>query len=160
MPLTPGSQTGSDQGPPRGPRCHNEVASPVDERARDVEKAVVVPYRRCKNPARDSQAVQIELFRPVHDVTDVVPVHKVTAVENRDSGKVRKRRVHDVVVVTHPANARIGIEPGKHGFDDRLTPRRESGTEEGDTRYDGEQKCLHMGYRINTIFMTLVLLPD
>ncbi len=74
--------------PRRIGRGEHEVAAAravllVHERADQPERPVVVPQGRRVEPTRRCDALHVELPRPVHRVTNLLPVHQVTAAEHR-----------------------------------------------------------------------------
>jgi hypothetical protein len=52
-------------------------------------------------------------------MSQLAPVDKVTAVENRQAWKIFKRGVDQVIVLAHPADGRVGIK----AWQNRVTKR-------------------------------------
>ena len=94
----------------------DEIASLVDQRASEVVRSFVVSDSWREDAAGDSQTVKIELLRPVHHVTDLLPVDQVLALENWYPWKVGKAGAHEIIVAPDPANAGIRIEARKNGI--------------------------------------------
>ena len=80
---------------------------PASAMRRDhVERPGVLADDRRENSARDSGAVELELRRPVEHGAELRPVDEILAVKDRNAGKVRERRRHEVVVV--PCRTMLG----------------------------------------------------
>src|SRR5690606_2557556 len=102
---------------PLGPLGRDdEGAAAVDVGVDDPVTAVVVTDRGGVEPAGRLGAGegQGQLCGAVQHVADLLPVHQVLAVEQRQSGDVLEAGAHQVVVVADPAHARIGVEPADH----------------------------------------------
>jgi hypothetical protein len=56
---------------------------------------------------------------PIHDMTQLPPVDKVTAVENRQTWKIFKCGVHQVIVLVHPTDGGIRIKTWQNGITKR-----------------------------------------
>src|SRR5215216_6134857 len=61
-------------------------------------------------PARGIHAIQGQLRGPIQDMSLLAPVDEVTAVENRQTWKIFKRGVHQVIILVHPADGGVRIK--------------------------------------------------
>src|SRR5690606_2223067 len=102
--------------PPGPPGRDDEGAAAVDAGVDDPVTAVAVTDRWGVEPAGrlGAGAGPGPLCGAVQHVADLLPVHQVLAVEQRQSGDVLEAGAHQVVVVADPAHARIGVEPADH----------------------------------------------
>src|SRR5690606_20495511 len=73
-----------------------------------VEGALVVADGRSEDSVRALDAVEIELALACKDIAYLAKVHQVPAVIDGDSREVLERTDHEVVVLAHATDARIG----------------------------------------------------
>lgn len=96
-----------------------QVAAAADVGDDQPEAAVVVAQGRRVDAAGGGRVRrQPQLAGPVEDVADLGPVHQVPAVQEGHAGEVLEAGTGEVVVLAHPADARIGEEAGDHGIGD------------------------------------------
>ena len=62
-------------------------------------------------------ASQRQLGFPVQHTADLFPMDQVIAVKQGNAGKKLKGAGHKIIIVSHPADAGIGITTGKQGID-------------------------------------------
>ena len=96
--------------------CDDEVATAFNAGVDDVEAAVVPADVRGEDGLRDAPAGKVELAGAVDCVGDLGPVHKVFRRENRQTRKMRKGTVDEIIVVADPRHRRIRIVTGQYGI--------------------------------------------
>lgn len=96
----------------------DEVAAVVDVGGDHVECAVMVSDCGRKYAAGDGLAVQRQLRRAIQHVPQLFPVDEIAAVKQRHARKIGKAGGHEIKVVVHAADGRIGIEAGKDRIDE------------------------------------------
>ncbi|MCG3119824.1 MAG: hypothetical protein ALAOOOJD_02357 [bacterium] len=69
-------------------RGDEEVAALVNQRAGHIKHAVMMANRGRKDAARNAEAVQIQLLRPVHHMPNLPPIYQILAVKNRNAGEI------------------------------------------------------------------------
>ena len=83
----------------------------------EPESAVVVPQRAGVDAGRGSAIAEAELGSAIEDVADLLPGDQIPAVEDRRSGEVLEARRRQVVILTHPADRRVGMKARDDGAD-------------------------------------------
>ena len=92
-----------------------EVAAAGGVGGDHVEPAVVAADGGGVDAAAGRTAGKGHLAVPGEDVAQLFPVEQVPAVPKGNAGEELKGTVHQVVILSHPADAGIGIEPGQNG---------------------------------------------
>ena len=92
-----------------------EVAAASGVGGDHVEPAVVTADGGGIDAAAGPAACQGKLAVPGEDVAHLFPVEQVPAVPKGNAGEELKGTVHQVVILSNPADAGIGIEPGQNG---------------------------------------------
>ena len=59
-------------------------------------------------------ALQYKLRFPVQYISDLFPMDQIPAVKNRNSRKIGKCGIYQIIVLPHPADGRIGIKSRKN----------------------------------------------
>ena len=114
----------------------DEVAPSAHEGGDHVEGAVVIAEGGGIDARPRRGAVERQLRGPAEDVAYLLPMDEVGGVIKRHAGEVLERRVHQIVVVPHTADGRVGMEAGDDGvrdIDDCL--RRHSAETEGQQQH-------------------------
>ena len=94
-------------------RRHNEVAlfrRSTHQRIDHIESPPVITNGRRIQPTRGVHTIQGQLRGPIQDMSQLAPVDEVTAVENRQTWKIFKRGVHQVIVLAHPTDGWVRIK--------------------------------------------------
>src|ERR1017187_3240074 len=95
---------------------HKKIATGIQERRDQVKRAVVITQGRGINAAGSPGVVEVQLAFAGQAVSELPPVHQVPAVKNRNARKKFKRAVDQVIIVTDPANAWVGVKAGEDGI--------------------------------------------
>ncbi len=95
-------------------RGDEEVPAAVHVGRDHVERAGVVPERRSVDAARGAGLLQGQLALARQDVAQLSPVHQVAAREDRHAGEELEAARHEVEVVPHAHDARVGVEARDH----------------------------------------------
>ena len=102
-------------GPRPGRICrrNEKITAAIHAGIDDGENAIVIFDCGREDTARNSQPIEVQLCGPVDGVSDLRPMHQIAAVEHRNAGKIRKRRVDEVVILADAHDAWVRIETGK-----------------------------------------------
>ena len=79
-----------------------------------IETAFMVTNGRSPNSLGWLAASQRQLGFPVQHTADLFPMDQVIAVKQGNAGKKLKGAGHKIIIVSHPADAGIGIKPGNN----------------------------------------------
>ena len=97
-------------------RGDEEVAITAYAGVEDVIGAVVIgDGRRIETVTGQRRLRQVDHARAVDGVADLLPVHEVAAVQDRQAGEPREGGVHHVEIVPHLHDRGIGVETGQYG---------------------------------------------
>ncbi len=103
----------------------------------EPEAAVVVPERAGVDAGRGSAVAEAKLGSAVEDVADLLPGDQIPAVEDRRSGEILEARRRQVVILTHPADRRIGMKARDDGADRAAAARHDVRCRRRDLRFAG-----------------------
>ena len=95
---------------------HKEIAHSAHIGGNHVERFVVwiVLDGWCKNAFRNALCSIIQLRLTVENMPNLFPVYQVGTCKNGHSWEISKRRVHQIIGISFPANRRVGIIAGHH----------------------------------------------
>lgn len=83
-------------------------------RGHHIISAIVVSDSGRINTAPHVSPFDAELGLAGQYVPYLFPVHEVTAMEKRNSGKILERAVHQIIIISYPAYAGVGMETRYH----------------------------------------------
>ena len=81
---------------------------------RHIKKPFFIPDRGRPYAAGVLHLQKRKSLRILHTVSDLFPVHQISAVKNRNSRKVFKGACDQIIILPHPANARIRVKAPEH----------------------------------------------
>ena len=97
-------------------RCDDEIATVAEIAVDEIERAPVIADRRGHDPAVAAVFLHMKAVIRCHNITQLLPMLQIPAVEQRDAGAKFEAGADQIVVLTHPTDGRIRIEAGNDGI--------------------------------------------
>ena len=90
--------------------CHNEIPAPRNIRTDDIVGSFMITYRGCKKSLGMTGSHQRQLFLSIQHISDLFPMDEITAVKDRQSRKIGKCGVHQIIISPHRTDGRVRVK--------------------------------------------------